>query len=224
MNRAVAVLRPEPGNARTAALIAARGGRAIRLPLFAVAATTWTPPDPAGFDALVATSANAFRHGGDGLARLRTLPVWAVGRATAYAAADAGFAVEVIGARGVESLVAAMPAGRRLLHLAGRERIAIPDAVAITVYAAEPLPVAPDALAALAGGVALLHSARAGARLAALVDRRGDIELIAISGAVAAAAGGGWASVTVAARPDDATLVALALGAARNGNTGRPRE
>ncbi|GAA3694320.1 hypothetical protein GCM10022268_01420 [Sphingomonas cynarae] len=224
MNRAVAVLRPEPGNARTAALIAAQGGRAIRLPLFTVAAKAWIPPDPAGFDALVATSANAFRHGGDGLASLWTLPVWAVGRATARAAADAGFTVEAIGDRGVESLVTTMPAGRRLLHLAGRERIATPDAVAITVYAAEPLPVAPGALAALAEGVALLHSARASARLAALVDRRGDIDLVAISGAVAAAAGGGWASVAVAPRPDDVTMVALALGAARNGNTGRPRE
>ena len=215
MSRAIAVLRPEPGNARTAALIAACGGRAIRLPLFAVAATAWTPPDPAGFDALVATSANAFRHGGDGLAALRALPVWAVGQATARAAAAAGFTVARVGDRGAAALVATMPAGRRLLHLAGRERIAIPGAVALGVYAAEPLAIPAAAVAALVGGVALLHSARAAARLAALVDRRGDIDLVAISDAAAAAAKGGWASLTVASRPDDDTLITLALAAAR---------
>ena len=211
MSRPVAVLRPEPGNARTAALVAAGGGRAIRLPLFAVAPVAWTPPDPAGLDALVATSANAFRHGGDGLARLRALPVWAVGDATARAAADAGFAVAAVGDRDAAALVAAIPPDRRLLHLAGRERIAIPRAQVVTVYASDPVAVAAAAVAALAGSVALLHSARAAVRLAGLVERRDAIDLVAIAPAVAAAAGTGWASIAVCPRPDDAGLVALAL-------------
>lgn len=218
MNRAVAVLRPEPGNARTAALVVARGGHAIRLPLFAVTAMPWTSPDPARFDALVATSANAFRHGGDGLAALRDLPVWAVGRATARAATAAGFTVAGTGEADAAALVATIPPGRRLLHLAGRERIAIPRACAVTVYAADAVAIPPDAVAALAGGVALLHSARAATRLAALVARRDDIDLVAISPAVAAAAGDGWASVRVPPRPDDDALVALAVDLARNGN------
>jgi uroporphyrinogen-III synthase len=48
-------------------------------------------------------------------------------------------------------------------------------------------------------------------RLAALVKRRGAIDLVAISPAVAMAAGTGWASVAVPPRPDDAALIALAL-------------
>jgi uroporphyrinogen-III synthase len=215
MTRAIAVLRPEPGNARTASRIVAAGARAIRLPLFAAAPLAWTPPDPAGFDALIATSANAFRHGGDGLARLRDLPVHAVGAATASAATAAGFAVATIGESDAATLAVTLPAGRRLLHLAGRERTAIPGAVAIPVYAADPLPVAPAARVALADSVVLLHSARAAIRLAELVAARGGIDLVAISAAVATAAGGGWGSVTVAARPDDALLVAQALDLAR---------
>lgn len=211
MTRAIAVLRPEPGNARTASRIVAGGARAIRLPLFAAAPLAWTPPDPAGFDALIATSANAFRHGGDGLATVRDLPVHAVGAATARAATAAGFTVATVGDGDATALAAMLPAGQHLLHLAGRERTAIPGAVAIAVYAADPLPVAAEKLAALAGSVALLHSARAAARLAELVATRGGIDLVAISATVAAAAGAGWASVTVPARPDDALLVAHAL-------------
>ena len=46
------------------------------------------------------TSANAIRHGGAGLERLRSLPVHAVGEATAAAAREAGFAVAGIGEGG----------------------------------------------------------------------------------------------------------------------------
>ena len=64
---------------------------------------------------------------------------------------------------------------------------------------------------ALAGTVALLHSARAARRLAALVDgRRSAISLAALSPAVAAAAGAGWGHVAAADAPSDAALVALA--------------
>ena len=86
MSRPIVVLRPEPGNRVTAAAIEGRGLRAIRLPLFAVQPVAWQAPDPAGFDALLLTSANAVRHGGAGLARLLSLPVFAVGEATADAA------------------------------------------------------------------------------------------------------------------------------------------
>ena len=43
--RRIAVLRPEPGNARTAAAVEAMGFAAIRLPLFAVVPLAWTVPD-----------------------------------------------------------------------------------------------------------------------------------------------------------------------------------
>ncbi|WP_267381825.1 uroporphyrinogen-III synthase [Sphingomonas sp. GC_Shp_6] len=207
MSRALVVLRPEPGNARTAAAIEAGGHVAIRLPLFAVVPLAWQPPDPRDYDALLLTSANAVRHGGPGLDRLRALPVLAVGAATEAAARAAGFRVVATGAGGIDAL----PDARgRLLHLGARERMTQADLPAIAVYAAEPLPVAPATLAALAGQVALLHSARAARAFAALPLDRAGVRVAALSAAVAAAAGAGWERVAHAARPDDATLVALA--------------
>lgn len=206
--RPIVVLRPEPGNAATAARVEQAGSVARRLPLFSVAAVAWTVPDPAQFDALLLTSANAVRHGGEELARLRGLPVVAVGEATARAARAAGFTVAVTGS-GDAASVAATTTGR-LLHLTGREHQAVAGATTIVVYATEPLPV--DA-SGLAHSIALVHSARAAARLAASVegDARASIVLAALSPAIAAAAGDGWRAVVACDVPRDEALVALAV-------------
>ena len=74
MSRAVAVLRPEPGNAATAARIEQVGLTAIRLPLFSVRAVDWVVPDPARFDSLILTSANTPRLAGAGLDTFATEP------------------------------------------------------------------------------------------------------------------------------------------------------
>lgn len=213
--RPVAVLRPEPGNAATAARLAAIGRQVIRLPLFAVRPLAWTPPDPADHDALLLTSANTLRHGGAGLAALRALPALTVGEATAQAARRAGFAVALTGSGDAAALLALAEARgyRHLLHLGGRERTVDAGgaiARAIDVYASEAIAPAMDGIAQLAGSIALLHSARAAARLAALVapEDRPAILLAAIGPAVATAAGGGWGGVAVADAPDDAALLA----------------
>lgn len=213
MTRPLAVLRPEPGNAATAMRVEAAGLSPIRLPLFAVAPVMWESPDPAGFDALLVTSANAMRQGGEGLERLRALPVLAVGEATAGAAAAAGFRVALTGQADAAALVA--EAGRsRLLHLAGRDRVDLPGVTSVTVYAADPLPVSPGQARSLAGSVALLHSARAARRLGEVADiaevGRRDIRVAALSEAVARAAGSGWAASTIASAPNDEVLVAAA--------------
>lgn len=209
----LAVLRPEPGNAATAARIAAAGGTAIRLPLFAVRPLAWNVPDPAEHDALFLTSANAVRHAGPGLAALVALPVHAVGQATADAAIAAGLRVARVGDDDAMALAAAVDA-RRALHLAGRDRATatLPGVSrTIAVYASEPVTPDPAMLAALNGAVALVHSPRAGARLAELIADRAGIAVAAISEAAATAAGPGWARVCVAARPGDAALVRAAL-------------
>ncbi|MBJ6122740.1 uroporphyrinogen-III synthase [Sphingomonas mollis] len=220
MRRPLIVLRPEPGNARTAAAIEALGGEAIRLPLFTIEPRPWHAPDPAAFDVLLATSANAFRQGGAGLAGLRDLPVWAVGATTAEAARAAGFTVARIGEGDGRTLALTAPAGLRMLHLAGKERIA-PAGIAATVmtrsvYAAPPTDVSAAAIAGAAGGVALLYSTRAARRWAELVDLhrlpRDTIRLATIGKAVATAAGDGWNRVAAAAVPTDAAVVTLALG------------
>ncbi|KQU53107.1 hypothetical protein ASG67_09725 [Sphingomonas sp. Leaf339] len=220
MRRPLIVLRPEPGNARTAAAIEALGGKAIRLPLFTIEPRPWEAPDPAAFDVLLATSANAFRHGGGALAGLRGLPVWAVGATTAEAAKATGFTVARIGEGDGRTLAATAPAGLRMLHLAGKERIAPAGIAAIittrSVYAAPPIDIPATAMAGTAGGVAMLYSTRAARRWAELVDLhrlpRDTIRLATIGGAVATAAGDGWDRVVAAPVPTDAAVVALAMG------------
>ena len=217
MSRALAVLRPEPGNTRTAAAAEALGLNVIRIPLFEVRAVAWPPPDASRFDALVLTSANAVRLGGPGLTALRALPVYAVGAATAEAARAAHFTLMDVGTTDGEELAArATERGvRRALHIGGRERrlqARGPIIEAITVYASEPLAIAAHELARIEGGVALLHSPNAARRLDTLavgLDRQ-TVRIAALSQATAAAAGTGWASVDAAAAPDDDALLALA--------------
>jgi len=215
VTRAIAVLRPEPGNAASVARVTAAGWQAIALPLFVVRPIAWTAPDPADFDAVLFTSANAARHGGAELARLTHLPAFAVGENTAQAARTAGFDVTTSGDGDAAAIVAqARAMGHdRLLHLGGRERsIHIPGAIA--VYASEPVPVAPAEIVRLGGSVVLLHSASAASRLAALVDSAGvartALALVAISAAVAQAAGSGWRALATAAVPRDDAMIAVA--------------
>ena len=67
----------------------------------------------------------------------------------------------------------------------------------------------------LQDSIALLHSARAATRLAALVDARAiprsSIGIAALSPAVADAAGPGWATIAIAANPTDIALIEAAL-------------
>lgn len=203
MSRTIAVLRPEPGNAVTAARVAALGHRVVRLPLFAVCAVAWEARDPAAYDSLLLTSANAVRHGGDGLAALTALPVHAVGQATADAARAAGFTVVAVGDAGIEAM---RPPGR-VLRLVGREHRGFGKGEAVVVYASEAL--RPD-ISELRGRVALIHSPRAGRALAGMIADRTDIAIAAISLAAAEAAGTGWRVLAVADRPTDAALIALA--------------
>jgi len=210
VTRPIAVLRPEPGNGRTADRLAALGATVIRRPLFAIVPVAWTPPDSAHFDALVLTSANAVRHADIAATPLSRLPVWAVGSATAAAARAAGLRVVRTGEAGVAALTADR-GETRLLHLAGRERMAVPGVTAITVYAADPRPVTPADWAGLSGSVALLHSARAARALAAGGVDRARIRLAALSPAILAAAGPGWGRSTTVAVPEEDALLAAAI-------------
>lgn len=202
------ILRPEPGNGATAARARQLGLVPVQRPLFAVGALPWAAPDPAQFDGVLFTSANALRHGGAELARLTTLDAFAVGEATGEAARAAGFRVTMIGTGGVDALLAMLPGQRRLLHLTGTDhRRAATRHLLVTqaVYATTPLkPELP------AGDlVALVHSPRAGARFADLALERGTIAIAAISEAAARACGGGWRLLEWTGRPNDADLLAL---------------
>jgi uroporphyrinogen-III synthase len=214
--RRLVILRPEPGASASVERAAAVGLEAVAMPLFKVEAVDWEAPEPGGFDALLLTSANAVRHGGPGLARLRGLPAYAVGEATAAAAREAGFEVAASGEGGVERLLASVPPELRLLHLCGEHR-AVPDAeraiTEVPVYRAVELP-APDGFRGIEGQVVAVHSPRAGQRLAELADGAGidrrSVQIAAISEAAASAAGSGWNRCEAASTPVDEHLLALA--------------
>ena len=208
----VVVLRPEPGASETAARARQLGLEPILMPLFDVEPVEWEAPDPAGFDALLVTSANAIRCGGERLTELRTLPAHAVGEATAQAARDAGFEVATVGEGGVDELLDSLDPSMRLLHLCGedwREPQAPRQAVTpLTVYRSKERPHVD--VSAAEGAIVLMHSPRAARRFAELSSERGSTSIAAISAAAAEAAGNGWDHVAIAEQPNDHALLALA--------------
>lgn len=218
MSRALLVLRPEPGASATEARARALGWQVTKAPLFAVAAREWEAPDPAGFDALLFTSARAAQFAGPALALYHGLPVYAVGAATGAAVRAEGFAdVREGESSGIAIVQRAMAEGAtRLLHLAGREHGQLArEGLTLTrriVYAADAARALPEAAReALAGGaVALAHSPRAAALLGALLgeEMRGQTRLAAISSQALAAAGFGWKASTAPAQPTDEALLA----------------
>lgn len=205
------ILRPEPGAGATAARASALGLDPILCPLFAIEPVAWDAPDPAAYDALLLTSANAVRHGGAGLGALAALPVLAVGEATAAAARAAGLTVTATGAAGVEALLATVEADQRLLHLTGADHTEVATAHRIdriAVYRAAAI--AEPRLPPTAGLVLLVHSPRAGQRLAELVPDRAATAVAAISEAAAAACGTGWQALDWSDQPTNSALLALA--------------
>jgi uroporphyrinogen-III synthase len=215
----VLVLRPQPGADETAARARALGLEVVVAPLFAVRPLAWRPPDPAGFDAIMLTSASAARQASGGLTPYKSLPCYAVGEATAAAAQEAGFADIRVGPDDGAALLLMMAEDgiKSAFHACGEDHLALGHpAISIArvpVYAAEVadrLPVAAE------GALALLHSPRAAALFARLAGDRSRIVIAAISARTARAAGEGWRQVAVAPRPRDDALLELAAKLCQN--------
>lgn len=223
------VVRPEPGNAATVAAARELGLDAHAAPLFGIAPLGWDAPDAAGFDGILAGSANVFRHGGTGLEGLRALPVHVVGASTAEAARSAGFTVATTGEGGLQAVLDRLP-GRRLLRLAGTERIVLhpPAGTSIEtreVYTARPLALPAQAADLLrSGAVVALHSGEAARHFAAECDRlalaRGRITLACLAPRIAELAGKGWAACRVSTARSDPALLALARAMCQNASIG----
>ena len=229
------VTRPDPHGGRTARRIRAAGAEAVLAPMLHVV------PEPApelaleDIGALAVTSrvAVAMLAGRDDLDRLRPLPLFAVGDATA---ADAR-ALDFVDVRSADGDVAALarliravhPVGR-VLHLAGHVRAGdlvallaeagLPAAV-VVVYRADPVPELPaEAVADLRAGhvdAGLVYSARTGAALMAAADASGvgervrQLPLFALSEAAAAPLlAAGAVSVHWPDHPDETALLRLA--------------
>lgn len=229
MSLPLLILRPEPGATATANRARAIGLAAFVEPLFRIEPLSWDAPDPADFDAVAMTSANAARHGGPQLARFRGLPLYAVGPATAAAAKAEGFDVAMQGKGDAGALWAGVETGphRKVLHLGGAHlRSCAPDGIAVVenaVYRSRAVDRLSETArdAARSGAVALLHSPRAATLFASLIDRekidRALVQIVAISAAAARRAGTGWAGVMTADEPSDAAMLAIARGVCENG-------
>ncbi len=222
MSLPLLILRPMPGALATLERAAALGLDAQTMPLFQIRALDWVAPDPRDFDAVLVTSANAIREGGAQLGLYQSLPLFAVGDASALAAREAGFAPVTAGSDDGAALVkTAVAAGyRRLLHLCGHVHKALAtdgaDITSVAVYSADAIDPAP-ALPISAPMVALAHSPRAAARLAAIAPDRSMIHLVTISEAAAAAAGTGWRSLQAAPLPTEGAMLAIAADLCQQG-------
>lgn len=185
----------------------------VGIPLFEIVPTSWSPPEPAAFNAVAMTSANAARHGGEGLRRYCHLPLFAVGEATAAAAREGGFRDIRIG-QGDGRHVAALWGNATVLHLTGLDHAPLPDCghvANVAVYEARRRELTPGQAAQLRAPFALVHSRRAGTALATLVQERAETTIVAISNAAAAGCGKGWQSTIVAEAPrEQAMLESLA--------------
>lgn len=215
------IIRPEPGC--SASLATARtmpGLEAHGFPLFEVSPRSWEAVAPDRADALLIGSPAVFRHGGRGLAALKGLPVYAVGEVTAAAARNAGFEVVVQGSGALQGVLAELdPQHRRLLRLAGEERVALTLPKGVTmeervVYASAPREMPPELAALLREpAIVAVHSAEAARHLSAQCVRHGirraPLRIAALSPRIAAAAGDGWGEVASVPYPEDKALLAL---------------
>lgn len=232
----ILIIRPQPGNDASAARAREAGFTAIQLPLFEVRARNWDAPDPAHFDALLITSANAVRHAGPQLNIFLALPVHAVGSNSARVAAAAGLKIATIGTAGVASALenARVAGHRRLLWLTAEDQMAseAPADMQVDpriVYASEPASLDDNADEKLReADIVALHSARAARQFADWVGQvgldRNRFYLAAFSHAIAKAAGEGWRGIAIADRPEDQALLsavhALVRVDAGNGSQG----
>ncbi len=226
------VTRPREDAEALAGLLRERGIETLVEPLLEIEFTGAAGIDLLGVQALLATSANGVRA----LARSegrRDLPLFAVGDATARAAAEAGFTAVVSAAGDVEDL--ARLVSRRLdadrgtlVHVAGT-RIAgdlagILEASGFTcrrevLYRARPASrLSPAAIGEMEAGTldgGIFFSPRTAATFASLVGEGGLAEALGVmtafclSPAVAEKAGAlPWRRLVVAERPDQESLLA----------------
>ncbi|TMM50415.1 uroporphyrinogen-III synthase [Qipengyuania marisflavi] len=226
MSRPLFVFRPEPGWTATAVAARALGLNVFGHPLFVIEPAAWQCPAASNYNGVLIGSANVLRHGGDQLAALTNLPVYAVGQTTANAARTAGFTVAQTGVGGLQALLDTLgPEPLTLLRLAGEARVALTPPSHITVatqvvYRAAPLPLDPACSSRLDGAVAVVHSGEAARRLRSECERlgiaRGNTVLLALAPRIAEMAGSGWHSVQIAETADEGDLLALAQALCQN--------
>ncbi len=229
------VTRSQPDALRTALALKTRGHEAIAAPLFEIENLSAIDPDAGPWDAILLTSTNAlWAIAGFGRNDAwRDLPIFAVGERTAQAARDSTFTT-VASADGNVGDLANLVAARlkppaRLLYLAGEVRAGdlagalraknfVVDVVVVyRAFVAETLPA--QAAAALRGELdGVLHYSRRSAEVFLTAARNAGLLEAALTKPVHYCLSArvaepltqaGAAKVRIAARPDEAALLAL---------------
>jgi uroporphyrinogen-III synthase len=230
------VTRPDEDASALLPALEAMGHRAIASPLLAIHFLPDVVLPQGDWQALLVTSANGVRALAQhpDVARLRVVPVCAVGEASAAAARAAGFEHVRAATGDVEALSALVGRelksdGGPLLHVAGSvvagdlkgaleaEGFRVERAVLYEAKVADYLPeAARAALVAEAVDGVLLYSPRTAATFAALIEAEGleghlkGVRAYCLSAAVAAALGRlAFAAVEIAETPAQAALLAL---------------
>lgn len=224
-------MRPEAAARRTAAGLTARGHEAIFAPMLAIEDIAAPIPEIA-FEGVLATSANGLTRLAKRpeIARLKRLPLVAVGDRTAAAGREAGFETIYVADGDGRALVAEVTARfsrpGRLMHAAGADRAfdvagALGkhghEVTVVELYRAAAATELPEAARrALGDGsaeAALHHSRRIAETFLSLVetenlgDRARQLAHAALATRVATPlASFGCARVAVAERPDEASL------------------
>lgn len=227
----VVVTRPEPDGKRTATALRAQGHEVLVAPLMNVQSVA---ADLSGhWGAIIITSANALIAiaGNAAKAALIKLPLFAVGQRSADAALEAGFRNVTAAGGDVRDLVRTLSTQRPdanapLLYLAGEDRAA--DLVGElsargiaaemrVVYRAVTAPFPSALIEALKAGEvdAVLHFSRrsaenyaAGASQAGIAGPALAVRHLCLSAQVAEPLAGAG-QLTIAARPEEAALIAL---------------
>ena len=229
----VLVTRPQEDARPLADQLTARGAEPVLVPLLTIARIEDAEVDLDRVQALLFTSANGLRAFA-GSSEVRSLPVYAVGDATARAAGDAGFAAVASAGGDVDDLARLVaerldPSTGALFHAAGRDVAGdlagllsargfdVRRAVLYRAVSAATLPanLADDLRRGRLDGV-LLFSPRSASSFVSLVSAAGlistltHVTLYALSQAVAEAAGqASWAGIRVALRPEQGALLEL---------------
>ncbi len=232
MTRPVLIVRPEPGASDSTKRARELGLAPITAPIFMIAPVDWQTPEADEVDAVLLTSGNAARCAGPGLLRFTHLPCYSVGESTAAAAASVGFTDVRTGPSNGAAVAALMASDgvRAAFHPCGRDHIPL-DAPGLRldrriVYQSDPVTALPEkASGALKeGALVLIHSPRAGAQFARLIEAVGAakdrIALAAISEAASSAAGAGWKAKALAPHPRDHALLELAVKLCKTGAPG----
>jgi uroporphyrinogen-III synthase len=233
------IIRPQPDADRDVAGLARYAVPAVAIPVMQAITMPVTWPEPGRFQGIVLTS----RHAVDRLqaapdaAAWRDLPVFAVGHATAAAAAAAGFGPIITGPGNGAGLVPVIATYFGSTPALDQPRLVWPGAVDIgfdmvaalapygiqldpvVVYQMAPRPDVSDTiraeLATVQDGALVAMSARSVNLWRDAMDAAGRgpdrISLIAGSDAIAAAAGDGWRETFVARYPRRSRLLAIAV-------------